>query len=432
MRNLSKYRNLAFENKETIKQVQTQLLQEHLMYCLNNSSFYKKYVGNRLEDISKINLENFKNIPLTEKSFIEENNNGFCAVDSSQIVDIVLSSGTTGQPIKIMYTEHDLKRLAYNEEKSFIGCGLTKDDIVLLTCTMDRCFIAGLAYFLGITSLGAAAIRNGHGSLDSHSEIIQNMKTTVIVGVPSFLKKLGIYMQKENKDPASSSVTKMVCIGEPLRNEKVELLDLGIELEKIWNAKVYSTYASSETITTFCECEAQCGGHLHPDLAIIEIIDEQGNVIKDRGIGEIVVTPLGIEGMPLVRYKTDDISFLMNEPCKCGRNSMRLGPIVGRKNQMMKIKGTTLYPQAVYNALDSLNFVQEYYIEVTNDIDLSDNLIIHIAVNEQDFDLQLLQDRLQSRLRVKPNVILEKKAVIKKIIYTQEIRKPIRFFDRRK
>lgn len=432
MRNLSKYRNLAFENKETIKQVQTQLLQEHLMYCLNNSSFYKKYLGNRIEDISKINLENYKNIPLTEKSFIEENNNGFCAVDSSQIVDIVLSSGTTGQPIKIMYTEHDLKRLAYNEEKSFIGCGLTKDDIVLLTCTMDRCFIAGLAYFLGITSLGAAAIRNGHGSLDSHSEIIQNMKTTVIVGVPSFLKKLGIYMQKENKDPASSSVTKMVCIGEPLRNEKVELLDLGIELEKIWNAKVYSTYASSETITTFCECEAQCGGHLHPDLAIIEIIDEQGNVIKDRGIGEIVVTPLGIEGMPLVRYKTDDISFLMNEPCKCGRNSMRLGPIVGRKNQMMKIKGTTLYPQAVYNALDSLNFVQEYYIEVTNDIDLSDNLIIHIAVNEQDFDLQLLQDRLQSRLRVKPNVILEKKAVIKKIIYTQEIRKPIRFFDRRK
>ncbi|MCK5492278.1 MAG: phenylacetate--CoA ligase family protein, partial [Candidatus Omnitrophica bacterium] len=114
------------------------------------------------------------------------------------------------------------------------------------------------------------------------------------------------------------------------------------------------------------------------------------------------------------------------------RNSMRLGPIVGRKNQMMKVKGTTLYPQAVYNALDSLNFVQEYYIEVTNDIDLSDNLIIHIAVNEQDFDLQLLQDRLQSRLRVKPNVILEKKAVIKKIIYTQEIRKPIRFFDRRK
>ena len=432
MRNLSKYRNLAFENKETIKQVQTQLLQEHLMYCLNNSSFYKKYLGNRIEDISKINLENFKNIPLTEKSFIEKNNNGFCAVDSSQIVDIVLSSGTTGQPIKIMYTEHDLKRLAYNEEKSFIGCGLTKDDIVLLTCTMDRCFIAGLAYFLGITSLGAAAIRNGHGSLDSHSEIIQNMKTTVIVGVPSFLKKLGIYMQKENKDPASSSVTKMVCIGEPLRNEKVELLDLGIELEKIWNAKVYSTYASSETITTFCECEAQCGGHLHPDLAIIEIIDEQGNVIKDRGIGEIVVTPLGIEGMPLVRYKTDDISFLMNEPCKCGRNSMRLGPIVGRKNQMMKIKGTTLYPQAVYNALDSLNFVQEYYIEVTNDIDLSDNLIIHIAVNEQDFDLPLLQDRLQSRLRVKPNVILEKKAVIKKIIYTQEIRKPIRFFDRRK
>jgi phenylacetate-CoA ligase len=432
MIDFSKYKNLAFESKEAINEAQVQLLQQHLQYCMENSPFYKEALGAAVKNIATVNLDNFKDIPLTEKAFIEADNKGFCAVDSKKVVDIVLSSGTTGKPIKIMYTDHDLKRLAYNEEKSFIGCGLTDDDIVLLTCTMDRCFIAGLAYFLGITTLGASAIRNGHGSLDSHSEIITNMNATVIVGVPSFLNKLGKYMKKEGRDPADSSVTRIICIGEPLRNEKTELLEMGVELEEIWNAKVYSTYASSETITTFCECEAQCGGHLHPDLAIVEIIDDQGNVLKDGETGEVVVTPLGIEGMPLVRYKTGDISFLMSESCECGRNSKRLGPILGRKKQMMKVKGTTLYPQAVFAALDSLQAVQEYYVEVASESDLSDQLIVHVAVNDLACDLEILQVRLQSRLRVKPSVVLEREDVIRKIVYTQESRKPIRFFDRRK
>ena len=432
MRDFYKYKDIAFESKETIKQIQTQLLKEHLQYCLSYSPFYKKSLSDLITDITKVDLTNFKDIPLTGKSSIEQDNDGFCAVNPEQIVDIVLSSGTTGKPIKIMYTEHDLKRLAYNEEKSFVGCGLTKDDIVLLTCTMDRCFIAGLAYFLGITSLGAAAIRNGHGSLDSHKEVIGKMRPTAIVGVPSFIRKLGLYMKKENKDPFTSSVKRIICIGEPLRNEKTELLNVGLELEKTWDAKVYSTYATSEIITTFCECEAQCGGHLHPDLAVVEIIDDQGNVLKDGTVGEVVVTPLGIEGMPLLRYKTGDISFLMSEPCKCGRSSRRLGPILGRKKQMMKVKGTTLYPQALYAALDSIKAIQEYYVEVTSDSDLSDRLIIHVAVNDIACNLEFLQERLQSRLRVKPTVILEEEDIIKKIVYTQESRKPIRFLDRRK
>ncbi|MCD4781858.1 MAG: AMP-binding protein [Candidatus Omnitrophica bacterium] len=432
MNNFSKFKDLAFEPPGVIEETQTKLIQKHLLYSLNNSPFYKKSLGNIIRDVSRISLSNFKDVPLTKKTSIEADNGGFCAVEAARIVDIVLSSGTTGQPIKIFYTEHDLKRLAYNEEKSFRGCGLTKNDVVLLTCTMDRCFIAGLAYFLGVRRLGASAIRNGHGSLDSHSEIIDMMKPTVIVGVPSFLKKLGTYMQTAKKNPSGSSVSKLICIGEPLRNEKNMLLDIGIELEATWNAKAYSTYASSETITTFCECLEQCGGHLHPDLAIVEVIDEEENVLGDRDIGQVVVTPLDIEGMPLIRYKTGDISFLMNEPCRCGRNSKRLGPILGRKKQMMKVKGTKLYPQAVYAALDSLKAVQEYYIEVTSGTELSDNLVVHVAVNDLSCDLELLQDRLQTHLRVKPNVILEREDVIRKIVYTQENRKPIRFFDRRK
>jgi len=432
MRDFYKYKDIGFESKEIIEQVQTQLLQAHLKYCLSQSPFYRKFLDGLIKDVTKVNLINFKDVPLTEKLFIEHDNDGFRAVNPEQIVDIVLSSGTTGKPIKIMYTGQDLTRLAYNEEKSFVGCGLTKKDIVLLTCTMDRCFIAGLAYFLGITNLGASAIRNGHGSLDSHKEVIGKMKPTAIVGVPSFIRKLGLYMKKEDGEQPLSSVKRIICIGEPLRNEKVELLSVGLELEEIWGAKVYSTYASSEIVTTFCECEAQHGGHLHPDLAVIEIVDDQGNILDDGITGEVVITPLGIEGMPLVRYKTGDISFLMSEPCKCGRKSKRLGPILGRKKQMMKVKGTTLYPQAVYAVLDSTKEVQEYYIEAISESALSDSLIIHVAINDLALDLEFLQERIQASLRVKPIIILEKDDAMKRIIYAQDNRKPIRFFDRRK
>jgi len=296
---------------------------------------------------------------------------------------------------------------------------------------MDRCFIAGLAYFLGITGLGASAIRNGHGSLDSHAEVIRRMKPTAIVGVPTFIRKLGIYMKSENSDPSKAMINKIICIGEPLRNNKLELLEIGSELQEMWNAKVFSTYASSETITTFCECEAQKGGHLHPDLAIVEIIDDKGVVLPEGEIGEVVVTPFMVEGMPLIRYKTGDLSFLINEPCSCGRNSPRLGPILGRKKQMMKVKGTTLYPQEVYAALDTIKDIEEYYLEVTKESDLSDNIIVHVSGKALPHDLSTLQDKLQSKLRVKPVIVLEREDIIKREVYSQENRKPVRFFDRR-
>ena len=226
-------------------------------------------------------------------------------------------------------------------------------------------------------------------------------------------------------------INKIICIGEPLRNNKVELLEVGAELQEMWGAKAFSTYASSETITTFCECEAQKGGHLHPDLAIVEIIDDKDGILLDGEIGEVVVTPLMVEGMPLIRYKTGDLSFLINEPCSCGRNSSRLGPILGRKKQMMKVKGTTLYPQEVFAALDTIKSIEEYYLEVTEENDLSDNIVVHVFGKVILDDLAALQDKLQSKLRVKPKIVLEKEDIIKRKVYSQENRKPVRFFDRR-
>ncbi len=430
-KDLYKYSDIAFKDCDSILNVQESRLRSHFEYCRNNSPFYRELFKKMGNDFPNVTLGQLRDFPFTEKSDIERCNDDFCAVQLSEIVDVVFSSGTTGRPIKIVYTDFDLKRLAYNEKQSFQSCGLTNKDVVLLTCTMDRCFVAGLAYFLGITSLGASAIRNGHGSLDSHMEVIRRMNPTAIVGVPTFIRKLAIYMKSENNDPSKTMINKIICIGEPLRNNKVELLEVGAELQEMWGAKAFSTYASSETITTFCECEAQKGGHLHPDLAIVEIIDDKDGILLDGEIGEVVVTPLMVEGMPLIRYKTGDLSFLINEPCSCGRNSSRLGPILGRKKQMMKVKGTTLYPQEVFAALDTIKSIEEYYLEVTEENDLSDNIVVHVFGKVILDDLAALQDKLQSKLRVKPKIVLEKEDIIKRKVYSQENRKPVRFFDRR-
>jgi phenylacetate-CoA ligase len=294
---------------------------------------------------------------------------------------------------------------------------------------MDRCFVAGLAYFSGVRALGAAAIRSGLSSLEGHFDIIRRMKPTAIVGVPTFLKKLGLYARAQGMD--KTGVRMLVCIGEPLRGVDMEFLPLGAELEKIWGAKAYSTYSSSEIISTFCECESQRGGHLHPELAVVEIIDESGKPLEAGCTGEVVVTPLMVQGMPLIRFRTGDISFLIRERCRCGRKSIRLGPILGRKKQMMKIRGTTVYPQAIFSVLEEIGRIAEYCISVRQESPLSDAVTVHAAVTDKNCSASYIQEQLQARLRVRPEVIVEEEERLRSRVYTQKSRKPVRFFDYR-
>ncbi len=432
MRDFHLNKNLEFFSLEEIRIVQERLLKEHLQHLATASPYYRSLFRSRNVDINAVNLGTLHGLPLTDKTTLSEHNDDFLAVPMSKIVDVVLSSGTTGRPTTMMYTENDLRRLAYNEEISFLSCGMTRDDIVLLTCTLDRCFIAGLAYFSGVRSVGAAAVRNGLSSFESHLEIIKRLKPTVLVGVPTFLLKLGHFLQAQDIDSTALGVKKMVCIGEPIRDRNLSFLRMGESLESVWGAKIYSTYASSETITSFCECTAQQGGHLHPDLAVVEIVNEQGDALPAGEVGEVVVTPLAIEAMPLLRFRTGDMSFLIEGACSCGRNSPRLGPILGRKKQMIKFRGTTLYPNSIYAVLDAFPGISEYYVAASSDYDLSDVVKIYVAVRDGSCTAEVIMDKLQAHLRVRPEVIVSSEENIRKQVYTGNSRKLIRFVDSRK
>ena len=425
-------RRLEFSSPGEIRKAQEELLKKHVHYCAAHSPYYRRLFREKGVDAGAMTIDGLRQLPLTDKTALSRSNDDFLAAPMSEIVDIVLSSGTTGRPTAMMYTENDLRRLAYNEEISFISCGLTRDDVVLLTCTMDRCFIAGLAYFSGVRSLGAAAIRNGLSSVDSHLEIIRRLKPTAVVGVPTFLLKLGQFMKSQAVDPRTCGVKRLICIGEPIRDRNLAFLRIGELLEETWGAKIYSTCASSETITSFCECTSQQGGHLHPDLAVVEIVNDKGEALPAGEVGEVVVTPLAIEGMPLLRFKTGDISFLVDEPCACGRFSPRLGPILGRKNQMIKFRGTTLYPNSLFAVLDSFPGIGEYYVTATSDYDLSDVIKVTVAVKDASCSAGMIMDKLQAHLRVRPEVVIASEESVRSQVYAGNSRKLIRFVDKRK
>ncbi len=419
----------SFASQEEIIEIQEKALKKQIDYCVKNSKYYKKRFKG--VDVSAVKLSNLSDLPLTSKSDMQRNNESFIAVPDEKVTDIVFTSGSTATPLKVVFSENDLKRLALNEEKSFLTCGLSCSDTVLLTCTMDRCFIAGMAYFLGLRALNASVLRTGNSPLDAQARIIEITKPTAILGVPSFLKKLAEYIQGNYSSELFKSVKRLICIGEPLRNRLMEPLKITKYLESIWDAKAYSTYASTEVATTFCECGDQKGGHLLPDLGILEIVNENGTPLPAGEIGEIVITPLGVEATPLIRYRTGDMGFMLTEPCRCGRNTLRLGPILGRKNLMLKVKGTTVFPQVILSFLQENNYISDYYISVHALDNLSDRVKVHVSLkDENDKIMNEIENGLKSILRVKPELILENDETMKTVIYGSS-RKAKRIFDDR-
>src|SRR5690606_15612357 len=162
---------------------------------------------------------------------------------------------------------------------------------------------------------------------------------------------------------------------------------------------LYSTYASSEMATAFTECEAKKGGHVHPELIITEILDDEGQPVVPGEVGELTVTTLGVEAMPLIRFRTGDICRKHEEKCSCGRNTYRLGPIVGRKNQMIKYKGTTLYPPVLCDVMDSIPEITGYLIEVYSNEYNNDEIVVKYHAREN-LNLKELIDHFKTRVRV--------------------------------
>ncbi|MBE0596284.1 MAG: AMP-binding protein [Desulfuromonadales bacterium] len=412
--------------------MQDDRLRSHLAYLLERSPFYRRrwaelgLAPGTVQGVADLPL-----LPTTSKADLERAAGEFLCVPETETVDLCLTSGTTGEPLVLLQTRHDLERLARNEEITFRRLGLGPADRVLLAVALDRCFMAGLAYFLGLVRLGATALRGGSGSLPHLAELVRRQRPTVIIAVPSLLLALAERLQADGIDPRQTGVRTLVGIGEPVRASDLRLSPLGARVQERWGGAVFGTYASTEMATAFSDCTAGAGGHLHPELAAVEIVDAAGKPLPPGEAGEVTVTPLGVTGMPLLRFRTGDIAVLHTEPCICGRRSPRLGPILGRQAQMLKIRGTTVFPPAVFALLQELDGACGWFLEAFDDYALSDRLRVTVAVRDRSLTAEMVAERLAARLRVKPEVVIAPAAAVTAKTVQEGKRKPVLFFDYR-
>ena len=418
---------------EDIKAFQEKELQSLLVYLNTHSAYYKKLFKENNININTIkSLNDLTKIPTTSKDELQKYNDDFLCVPKQEIIDYVTTSGTLGDPVTFALTEKDLERLAYNESISFACAGVKKEDVLQLMTTIDRRFMAGLAYFLGARKLGAGIIRVGAGIPELQWDSILKFKPSYIIAVPSFLLKLIEYAKQNNIDVNKSGIKGVICIGEALREQDFSLNTLSKKVTSFWDISLYSTYASTEMNTAFTECEYQQGGHHHPELIIVEILDENEKPVTKGTVGELTITTLGIEGMPLLRFKTGDMLKAHYESCSCGRNTLRVGPVVGRKKQMIKYKGTTLYPPAMYNVLSDFNNIDAYVIEISSNTIGTDEILLKIASKNSNSEFtQKIKDHFRSKLRVTPKIEFHDKKEILKLQFPNLSRKPMHVIDKR-
>ena len=426
--------DIEYESPQEIKEFQESLLREQLQYLKSNSRYYSRLFESNGIDVESIkHIEDLAKLPFTEKRDLQLCNNDFLCVPKEEIIDYITTSGTLGDPVTFGCTDGDLSRLAYNEAKSFACAGLGKGSVLQLMTTMDKRFMAGLAYFLGIRELGAGIIRVGNGIPELQWDTIKRLSPDSIMCVPSFILRLIEYAEEHGIDYRKSSVKKIIGIGEGLRNQNLELNLLGSRIHQKWpEVELYATYSSTEMGATFSECQYGAGGHVHPELIIVEIIGENNTPLPDGETGEVVITTLGVEGMPLLRFRTGDIAAKITERCRCGRYSYRLKPLLGRKNNMIKLKGTTLYPPAINDVLDNTPFVENYVVIVRDSSAGTDEVVVRIGTESNNPNLvKELKDRFRSRLRVAPIVELSTPDEIQRINFPAKSRKPIKFIDER-
>jgi phenylacetate-CoA ligase len=423
----------VYEAVDKVKIIQEQKLRELLIYLSHHSPFYIELFEKNQIDINSIrSIEDLARIPTTSKEQLQQRSEDFLCVGRDKITEYTSTSGTLGGPVTIALTENDLSRLALNEYNSFVCADGTSRDTYQLMLTLDRQFMAGLAYHLGLRKMGAGIIRLGPGVPSLQWETIQRLKPTAIVAVPSFILMLIQYAKKMQIDLNNSSVKKAICIGENIRQLDFTYNILGKRIKESWDISLYSTYASTEMQTAFTECSEGKGGHLQPELLIIELLDENDQPVGPHTPGEVTVTTLGVEGMPLLRYKTGDVCMYFDEPCNCGRTSIRLSPVIGRKKQLIKFKGTTLYPSALYELLNEMEDVLDFVVEVySNEVGLDEVLIYLLTTYKSEECDRRIRANLQARLRVSPYIKYVAAEELQKMQFQESVRKAVKFIDNR-
>lgn len=361
-------------SREEIEKIQLERLKETVSYIYEKSIPYRQKMdeeGVKPEDIRTLN--DLQKMPFTYKSdFRDHYPMGMFAVDKKDLVRFHASSGTTGKPTVVGYTKHDLEVWLNNVTRVACMGGATPEDVCQISFGYGT-FTGALGLHGGLENLGAAVIPMSSGNTNKQIMFLQDMGVTLLVATPSYALHLGEEIRNRGLDPAKDLQIKIGLFGgegmtEPMRDE----------MHKVWGDQFVCTqnYGMSELCGPGVagECTELCGMHINEDWFIPEIIDPKTEEVLPPGEkGELVVTCLGKEALPLVRYRTGDLTRLDYTPCKCGRTTVRMENLSGRADDMLVIRGVNVFPTQIEEVLLKIPEIGPHYeilVERKNRLDV--------------------------------------------------------------
>jgi phenylacetate-CoA ligase len=388
-------------SKKEIIEIQNKRLRAIIKYAYENSPFYRRKFSKI--DIDSIRTkEDLKKIPFTTKDDVRENYPlGLLAVDFSKIIRFHASSGTTGNPTVVAYTKKDLENWTELCARCLELVGVTSNDVVQIAYGYGL-FTGGLGFHYGAEKIGAKVIPTSTGNTKRQIKLMKDLGTTVICCTPSYGLYLAETAKEENIDPKKDLKLRIGVFGAEPWSENTRK-----KLEENFVENAYDIYGMAELTGpgVAIECKYKNGLHVWEDYFIVEIIDPNtGEVLEPGEKGEMVITTLMKEAMPFIRYRTRDITILEDDPCDCGLDHARIMRILGRTDDMLKIRGICVFPSQIEEIILKTNGLSPHYQIIADREGVMDKLIVRVEVAENFktdklTDVVMLQRKLEEELK---------------------------------
>jgi len=390
--------------REEIERIQLERLQETVQRVYHTVPAYAKKMEDahvKPEDIKT--LSDLSKLPFVTKQDMRDNYPfGLFAVSKDKLVRIHASSGTTGKPTVVGYTQEDLR--TWTECVSRIACmgGATEKDVAQI-CFGYGMFTGALGLHYGLENIGAAIVPSSTGNSQKQIMYMQDFETSLLVATPSYALRLAEVANEMGVDPAKDLKVKIALVGSELLTDAMRE-----EMHKVWGKDILitSNYGMSELMGPGVsgECLEHCGMHINEDYFIPEIINPQtGEVLPIGEQGELVITCIKKEGLPLIRYRTKDITRLLYEPCKCGRTFCRMENLSGRSDDMLKIRGVNVFPSQIEEVILSVNELGPHYEIVLEREGYLDKLIVKVELahsTDSFSELERITQEVKSKLKI--------------------------------
>lgn len=426
--------NLECMSREKMRELQGQKLKKIVAHAYEHSPFYKKRFdeyGVKPADINSI--DDITKLPFTVKQDLRDNYPfGMMAVPMSEILRLHASSGTTGKPIVVGYTQLDLENWSESVARCFTAYGLSKKDLVQVAYGYGL-FTGGLGAHDGVHKIGGTVIPTSSGNTEKQLLLMQDFGTTTLACTPSYALYMSEEIRKMGLDINKFKLRVGIFGAEPWTESMRK------ELEEKLHIKAYDIYGLTEISGPGVggECECQNGTHIWEDLFYPEIIDpETLEPVEPGKKGELVFTTLDKWGMPMIRYRTRDLTSLNYATCECGRTAVRMGKILGRSDDMMIIRGVNVFPSQIESILLEFQEFEPYFLIVVDRINNVDTFQIQVEVKSEFYTDEInklinlrhkLASRVQSVVGIQPEIKIVEPNTIER-----SMGKAKRAIDRRK